>query len=376
MYRRNKEIGDLLVDPLLEQSLPLFRRGGLLVPRQWDFQDISRENTIRADGTTLRHRASLTKKEVARRIKEGIPVSAHAWVQDEVKTKKEGKRLHGIPVELVMVDSGVPYLGGVLTLRAHRERQETLAARHDLKRVIRAAGGAVEAVSYDGLLKGVDVEELLLLGVMPIVPLHQPGPGQQHVPIPEAALGDKSRAHFGIIKTVTHDFNSCVHELWGVDGVIRTVRPGQNVTWDSPVCRVEEIESRRTEDGKTPYVWVIVPCKKSTFRVALDVRERREGHPKSSILNVFRVYPESEPMYQRIKGWRSPVEGMFSAMKGRVAENDLSPRLKISRLQLDLIGYAFLYNTVMWDVHISQFSSVGSQQYTEIGRAADKRRAA
>jgi len=275
-----------------------------------------------------------------------------------------------------MVDSGVPYLGGILSLRAHREQQETLAARQDLSRVIDAAAGAVEGVSYDGLLRGKDVEAILLRGAMPVVPLHQPSKKQKHVPVPEAALAGKCRAHVGIIKTFVHENGTCVHELWGVDGMIKTVRPGQNVTWDSPACVVEDIEFRRIDGGKTPYVYVLVPCKGSWFRVELDVRERREGHPKSSILTVFRPYPESEPIHQQIKGWRSPVEGVFSAMKRRLTEYDLSPRLKIDRLQLDLIGYVFRYNTVMWDVHLAQFTNIGSHQYTEIGRQNDRRQAA
>jgi hypothetical protein len=374
LYHRNEDIGDQLLDPTLELSIGLLRQGGMLVPRSGGFHDISRANSIRADGTEFRHRTSLTPKEKDRRLAEGIAVSEHTWVQDQVETEKEGKRLNGIPVELVMVDTGVPYLGGVLVARAHRERQETLAARQELTRVIQAAGGAVEAVFYDGLLRGIDAEAILLQGAMPFIPLHQPGENQKHVLIPDTAMTEKSRAHVGIIKTITHDLGTCVHELCGVDGIMKTVRPGENVKWDSTGCEVEDIEFHRTKDGVTPHVWVLVPCRGTKFRVGLDVRERREGHPKSSILNVWRPYPESETTYQNVKGWRSPVEGMFSAMKDRLAEDQMASRLKISRFQLDLIGYTFLYNTLMWDVHISQFTAVGSQQYTDIGREADTRR--
>jgi len=86
--KRNKGIGNRLIVPLLEFSLPLFRDAGMLVAREWGFRDIVRTNTIRADGTTLRHPTGLTKKEKERLLAEGVPVSEHAWVQDEVKTKK------------------------------------------------------------------------------------------------------------------------------------------------------------------------------------------------------------------------------------------------------------------------------------------------
>lgn len=369
LLKRNPNIGYELRDVFTQTAVSEIARPiGLLQPRDFNYFGLRRDNTIYGDGSIWGYHSDLTEEDVAAAREAGLEVAKKPRIRKEVTSLKEDTDpLSGPPVLVVGAHGGPRLQRVTLAVSMYPDGAETRAALEEIERVKHAAGAGVHFLSYDRLLKGILLEQVLRMGIAPLVQMESAPAEGAHILIPErfrvqAGKTVKSRAKYGKIITVDHPGVRCRHELWGIDGWVVTVRPGLQPHWESPRCEHVNFRFQQSVFGYDAVATLNVPCSAGDFQVDLQVAASREAKKTSSVLNVYRPYPDGGEDYQRVKGWRSDAESSFRDLKGAVPLFGRATRHEPSWFQFDLIGAGLYRNAIAWDVHSGGFTDLGRMQ--------------
>lgn len=375
---RRPEVGFELRDVFTSTAVTVARQVGLLVPRRFDFFDLRRENTVYGDGSIWRYHSDVTEEQAKDAEAKNLKVAVKPRTRKVVSSDKGDTRdLSGPPVVVVGAHGGRRLQRVMLAVSMYPNGNETKEAMDEIRRVKLAAGDGFHFLSYDRLLRGGGLEKMLRQKFVPLVQMESARAEGRHIVIPErfrvqAGESVKSRAKYGLITTIDHPGRRCRHELWGIDGWVVTVRPGLQPHWESPRCETVGFEFVQRGFGYEAIATLDVPCQGGSFLWDLKATARREDKPQSSILNVYRPYPDGGEVFQRVKGWRSDAESSFRTLKGSVPLFGRATRHEPKWFQFDLIGAGIHRNAVAWDVHASQFTMCGARVHRDLARSGSR----
>jgi hypothetical protein len=365
-------------------SVALAKEVGLLDPSnspRWDRPAPS--TVIYGDGSVFKPLSDVTFDEDGNvqgsRAKENPRVGPH------FKGKHGNEMLMGLPITAVGVHGRKRWQRMILALDLFEDRNEIGSSMRLFERVISLANGGVTHVVYDRLASGTHLRQLMKWGVLPVVAMVEASATQSHLKLPydlqrtgyrsagtrekrkgkgarrrsEDKVAPKERLVLKRWQLVEHEapVGACYHELWALDGTVVSVLPGAEPTLDATHVACTHIEWRHDDDGFHPIGSLLVPCPQGSFLVDIDyAADRLDAKGKKSSLSladVIRPLPEILAESNRIEGFRSDVESVFSWLKALLPRNRAGS-LTASNFFLDAIGAGLLCNAIAWDVHAAQ----------------------
>lgn len=255
--------------------------------------------------------------------------------------------VHGTNVVVIYARGDASYQRVVLAVgRAERPGREADAAVRLIGDVHRVAGAGVQAVVYDGALRGVHLERLMTRhGLVPVNKVAA-------APLTEAEKAD--RDGIKAVKTYPlgaweHDTEdgACTHTLAAVDGAI------VEVTLDDagdPVIahRLVRRQVKRPRRGNGNYHFsaaFTVPCPRGDFD-AWITPHGEPGDPDARRAENVRLISEGEEDFARLYGIRNDAEAFNSAYKRSLLVNR-AQSLGWRRQLLDATCFALLSNAVV-----------------------------
>jgi hypothetical protein len=255
--------------------------------------------------------------------------------------------VHGVNIVCVYARGEAPYQRVVLAVgRAERPGREAEAALTLIGDVRRVAGAGVQAVVYDGALRGVHIEELLTRHGLVVVNK-----------VAAAPLSETEKADRDGVKAVKSfplgawehdsDAGACVHTLAAVDGAIVEMtldEVGEPVVAQRLVRR--QVKRPRRASGKYHFsAAFVVPCPRGDFD-AWITPHGEPGDPDARRAENVRLIAEGEADFARLYGIRSDAEAFNSAFKRSLLVGR-AQSLGWRRQLLDALCFALLSNAVV-----------------------------
>ena len=384
-------------------SIPLAKQIGLLTPEpgaRWDAP--SPTTVIYGDGSVVAPLSSVTLDDngevVGSRSRDHDGVPAKPRFGPRFKGKKGDEALSGLPITIVGCHGRKRWQRVVLGIDLFFDRNEIGSSMKLFRRVKDLAGGGVTHIVYDRLMAGTHMREIMKMNILPIVAMPEAASRSSHLVLPvklqrhgyrsagtrekrkgkgarhrqAEKVAPKERLALRFFEVVEHEVptGTCVHELWGLDGAIVTVAPGQQVTLDSPYVPCVELAWDQLGDGAHPIGHLKVPCRHGTFTTVIDFAADRKGRNASdqplALADHIRALHEAMTNWGDLEGLRSDVESTFSWLKQLLPRNRAGS-LAAKDFFLDMIGAGLLCNAIAWDVHVSQHTEC-AQHEAEKGR--------
>jgi len=255
--------------------------------------------------------------------------------------------VHGNNIVYVYARGDAPYQRVVLAIgRAERPGQEADTALRLIGDVHRVAGAGVQAVVYDGALRGVHHEELMTRYGLLVVNKVAAAP----LSVQEKAErgGEKAVKSFplGVWEHDT-DAGACTHTLAAVDGAIVEMTladTGDPVIAHRLVRR--QVKRPRRTNGKYHFSAAFtVPCPRGDFD-AWITPHGEPGDPDARRAENVRLIAEGEPDFAQLYGIRNDSEAFNSAFKRSLLVSR-AQSLGWRRQLLDAICFALLSNAVV-----------------------------
>ncbi|TKJ28478.1 hypothetical protein [Blastococcus sp. CCUG 61487] len=366
-YARNTH---LTTDVALAEMHRLFIAGsvaqarslGLLDPKgPGSLNHPARSRTVYGDGTVVR---SLYKPppvvwiedpETGERVRryrdkgtgELVDTPTRRYDPDSAEWHGHTGPVHGTNLVVVYARGDAAFQRVVLAVgRAERPGREAEAAVLLIGDVHRVAGAGVQAVVYDGALRGVHLEKLMTRHGLVVVNK-----------VAAAPLSDAEKAERGGLKAVKsyplgsweHDTDdgACTHALAAVDGAIVEVTLGD--TGDPVVAhRLTRRQVKRPRRGNGNYHFsaaFVVPCARGDFD-AWITPHGEPGDPDARRAENVRLIAEGEEDFARLYGIRNDSEAFNSAFKRSLLVNR-AMSLGWRRQLLDAVCFALLSNAVV-----------------------------
>jgi hypothetical protein len=255
--------------------------------------------------------------------------------------------VHGTNVVVIYARGDAPYQRVVLAVgRAERPGREADAAVGLIGDVHRVAGAGVQAVVYDGALRGVHLEQLMTRHGLIVVNK-----------VAAAPLTEAEKANRDGVKAVKtyplgtweHDTDTgaCTHTLAAVDGAI--VEMALDDTGDPVIAhRLVRRQVKRPRRGNGNYHFsaaFTVPCPRGDFD-AWITPHGEPGDPDARRAENVRLISEGEEDFARLYGIRNDAEAFNSAYKRSLLVNR-AMSLGWRRQLLDATCFALLSNAVV-----------------------------
>lgn len=245
---------------------------------------------------------------------------------------------------------------------------EAATAVQLLRDVHRYAGTGIQAVIYDGALRGVHIDDIMqTYGYLVLAKPHGDPTGQDPVDAPLVQTPTGRRARSYPLGTVTHRLptGSCAHNLASVGG--RVVELDLDEAGDPVVTRAlvrRSIKRARRADGRYHFnVGYELDCPSETFTVWLSPHQRESDD--ISRPEQLRLIPSGDPDALRLYGLRSDAESFHSNYK-RSLIVDRAMSLGWRRGLVDLYCFA-LYNN-----SLAEYRADEQQEGTSRPRTAQR----
>jgi hypothetical protein len=314
-----------------------------------------RSRVVYGDGTVV---SPLYRPPVAKRVPDGRGGTRTVYLDADGKTIPRPRRrydpdsaehhghsgpVHGQNFVGLYARGDAPHQRIVLAVgRVPRPGAEAETAVELLKTVHAAAGAGMQAVVYDGALRGKHIEELMTAcGVLVINKVHS----SSRSPGPRRVTPAQGNPRWHVLGTWEHDTaaGACHHSLAALDGAVSEV--GLDAA-GSPVAlaRLVRRQVKRPLRANGRYHFVAaytVPCSAGDFLAWVSPHPQHSadtGRP-----DAVRLIAEGEPDFTRLYPIRSDSESQNSAFK-RTLLVDRAMSLGGRRQLLDFLCYALLTN--------------------------------
>lgn len=232
--------------------------------------------------------------------------------------------------------------------RVDKPGREAETAVRAIKRLHEVAGTGIQAIVYDGAMRGAHIDDLMTnLGVVVINKVHASAKTA-------ARKGKKSPTpRFYPLGTWEHDTShhpagsiTCTHQLGAVDGAVSEIAlddTGKTVV----LHRLERRQIKRPRRASGRYHFNVayeVPCPCEPF-TAWITPHALAGETDHARADAVRVIAEGEPDFDRLYGLRNDAESFNSELK-RTLLVDRAMSLGARRQLLDVLCYAILHNSL------------------------------
>lgn len=228
--------------------------------------------------------------------------------------------------------------------RVHVRGREADTAVDLIRQVHHHAGDGIQAVVYDGALRGVHHEEIMsdlgLIVVNKVHPASREGEARYWRQVP---LGQW---------THTPGRRPCTHTLVAYGGAVHdsTLDDSGRLVLSEPLERRQiRRYPRGTTGGWRFSLGVTVACPKQPFTAWISPH-RQPGDTGHGRPDQLRVLPETDPHFQTLYGLRNDSEAINAHYK-RTLVADRAAALGWRRQMLDLLSWALLTNTLAWHHH-------------------------
>ena len=248
--------------------------------------------------------------------------------------------------------------------RVDRPGREAAAAVAAFKRLHAVAGNGIQAVVYDGAMRGTHIDDLMTTcGVLVINKVHASAKNA-------ARQGKTVPARWftlGIWEHAVAGGRACTHQLAAIDGAVHEVGL-DDAGGPTVVARLvrKQIKRPRRSTGRFHFnVAYAVPCPDGEF-LAWVTPHGEAGDADHRRADAVRVIAEGEADFSRLYSVRSDAEAFNSQLKRTLLVNR-AMSLGGARQLLDVLCFGLLHNAVT--AHHAATKSRG-------GRGQDTARAA
>jgi hypothetical protein len=226
--------------------------------------------------------------------------------------------------------------------RVDRPGLEADTAVAAIKRLHAVAGSGIQAIVYDGAMRGVHIDELMTShGLLVINKVHASAKTA-------VRRGKKDPApRWYALGTWEHEIpeGSCTHQLAAVDGAVSEI--GLDETGKPVVIgRLERRQVKRPRRTSGRYHFNVayeVPCSRGPFFQAWITPHGLSNDSGHQTADAVRVIAEGEPHFERLYGLRNDAESFNSQLK-RSLLVDRAMSLGGRRQLLDVLCYSLLHN--------------------------------
>lgn len=356
-YLTDPDIQEQLQERFTQAAVAQARSLGLLNPSgPGSLSHPDRSRVVYGDGTVIRplYRPPAAKRDtdpatgktkVTYLDADGSEVDAPTRRFDPDAADYHGHAgpVHGQNFVALYARGDHPYQRVVLAVdRVERPGLEADTAVGALRRLHTTAGSGIQAVVYDGAMRGVHIDELMTsLGVVVINKVHNSGKTA-------ARKGRASRGRWHTLGTWEHDTpqGPCTHQLAAVDGAVSEIGLDQE---GKPVvlARLERRQVKRPRRASGRYHFNVayeVPCPTDPFP-AWVTPHGLAGDTDHKTADAVRVIAEGEPDFDRLYGLRNDAESWNAQLK-RSLLVDRAMSLGGRRQLLDVLCFALLHNAI------------------------------
>jgi len=321
----------LLGEVFTEQSVALARALGLLDPDgPGSLTRPHPSRTIYGDGTVVR------------------PIYSNSPTGTRVDPDAEAHRRHdgtviGNNFLTIAVRGPQRHQRVILAVgRAPRPGGEAAAAIELVRRVHAYAGAGIQALVYDGALRGTHHHTLMSeLGILVINKVH-----------PASTSGDRRAWKPHTLGTWTHPVGrrgSCTHTLVAHNGAVHdaTIDDHGRLTLSDPLPpkQVRRYPPRRRHGWRFS-LGVTVPCPYGTWTAWISPHPA-PGDPTHGRPDQLRLLPEHDRHFAPLYGLRNDSEAINAAYKHTLIAGR-APARGWPRQLLDLTSWAVLTNSLAW----------------------------
>lgn len=357
-YFTDPDVLELLQDRFTDLAVAQAHHLGLLDPAgPGSLCHPDRSRVIYGDGTVIRpmYRPPAARRETDPETGEtnvvylspaGDPIDAPTRRYDPDAADYHGHTgsVHGQNYVALYARGDLPHQRVVLAVdRVDRPGLEADTAVAAIKRLHEVAGAGIQAVVYDGAMRGVHIDDLLSsCGVLVI--------NKVHASAETATRRGKTSAtpRWFALGTWEHDIDdgACTHHLAAVDGAVHEIGlddTGQGVVLD----RLERKQVKRPRRSTGRYHFNVayeVPCRDGAF-LAWVTPHGEPGDADHRRADAVRVIAEGEADFARLYGIRSDAEAFNSQLK-RTLLVDRAMSLGGRRQLLDVLCYGVLHNAM------------------------------
>ena len=335
-YWRDKLVYDpetveLLKERLTEIAVDHAQAAGLLTPRSGgSLMKPSPLRTIYGDGTVVRPMYRADPNDPDTKQGRVDPTAA-------VYHRHDGA-IRGNNFVMFSVRSDRP--GSRIVLAVERVAQpgpEADAAVTTVQRIVRTAGPGIQALVYDGALKGKHIDQIMRNTGLVVV--NRPSAGiRGDVRVPK-------KTTLGAVSHPTGQ-GDCTHVLQSHDGGIVDVKladDGRPVVV-SHATRRQVKRARRKNGTYTFSMQIQIRCSRGDFTIWVSPHAKKDGDPTPERI---RLLPPADPYFQTLYNLRNDAESINSQFK-RSLLLDRAPSLGWERQLLDVIGFCILHNSLSW----------------------------
>ena len=226
--------------------------------------------------------------------------------------------------------------------RVPRPAMEADTSVQLLRAVHAAAGSGIQAVVYDGAMRGVHIDEIMThLGLVAINKVHASAKTA-------ARRGKNTNARHYALGSWVHDTDAgaCTHHLAAVDGAVCELvldDEGHQVVR----ARLDRLQIKRPQRASGRYHFNVayqVPCPAGPF-TAWVTPHGLAGEDDHKRADAVRVIAEGEPDFATLYGLRNDSESFNSQLK-RTLLVDRAASVGAARQLLDVLCFAHLHNAV------------------------------
>lgn len=222
--------------------------------------------------------------------------------------------------------------------RVERPGQEAETAVALIERIVSLATAGIQAVAYDGALKGVHIDRVMRrVGLVVVNKLAAAVRNDAEAVMKRRPLG-----------TYEHKVGRkrCTHQLHIENGTVVDVTladDGTPVVVGTAVRRQVKRASR--SDGSYRFhLGVTVPCRRGDFDLWLSPHATESDH---TLPEHLRLLPPDDPDFKHLYGLRNDSESFNSQFK-RTLLVDRAASVGWERQLFDVLGFAVLQNSLTW----------------------------
>jgi hypothetical protein len=359
-HARNKHFSDpktlaALQDRFTELAVEQARSIGLLDPAgPGSLCHPDRSRTVYGDGTVVR---PLYRPPAASRTLDaatgvttvtyldgaGQPIDrpAHRFDPDAEDYHGHTGPVHGQNFVALYARGDGPHQRVVLGVdRVSGPGHEADTAVEAIQRLHAVAGTGIQAIVYDGAMRGVHIDALMTgCGLVVINKVHASG-------LNAARKGKTAKPRWFTLGTWEHDTpaGACTHQLAAVDGAVSEIGLDES---GKPVvlARLDRKQVKRPRRSTGRYHFNVaydIACDAGSF-TAWVTPHALAGEDDHRRADAVRVIAEGEDDFTRLYGLRNDAESFNSQLK-RTLLVDRAMSLGAQRQLLDVLCYAIVHN--------------------------------
>jgi len=273
-----------------------------------------------------------------------IPKPTRRYDPDAADYHGHTGSVHGQNYVALYARGDLPHQRVVLAVaRVDRPGREADTAVTAIKALHTVAAGGIQAVVYDGAMRGKHIDDLMsTCGVVVI--------NKVHASAKTAARNGKTKPArwftLGLWEHEGENGQACTHQLAAVDGAIHEVALDEQGR-PAIVHRLarKQVKRPRRASGRFHFnVAYEVPCATGAF-LAWVTPHGEAGDPDHRRADAVRVIAEGDADFARLYGVRNDAEAFNSALKRTLLVNR-AMSLGGARQLLDVLAYGLLNNAI------------------------------